>query len=517
MKIWPKIRLGTVSRLSIGLLSLVLGLVVISDTLADFVSGRTKMEALYQKRISEGLSIQLVGLLEDSNRQILNSTLEQVVIHNPQILSLTLRKKDGHVVVQRGSPAGKGVAAESIGNHVRVPISQGAHEWGDIEITFAPTGPQGIQGWLIQPLPLMVAIILIGGFGLFYAYLSRSMKFLDPSAAVPDRVRKAYDALSEGIVILDSEERIVMANQTFRNLYPGVTGNLMGLKIPDLQWMQPALANLDKTAYPWTKAFRDSADMGEEPISLPQPEGPPREIIITCGPIANNAGQVRGCLVTFNDVTKLHQMNARLRSTLVELEQSRREIELKNEELLTQATRDPLTACYNRRYFFDAGNRVVEKALLDNSDLCCVMADIDFFKSFNDLYGHAIGDQVIKVVAKALASSLRIDDILCRYGGEEFCILLPNTTLDQTYMVADRIRAKIEKDAVTSIRATQPLKTITSSFGVANLTQGMKLEELIDRADTALYASKEGGRNRVTIWKPHSGLSTENSDSHKAH
>ena len=98
-----------------------------------------------------------------------------------------------------------------------------------------------------------------------------------------------------------------------------------------------------------------------------------------CGRMVNNYGKVRGCLVNFNDVTELHHLNDQLISNVHELEQSRKKIELQNEELLHQATRDPLTGCFNRRYFFDTGNKIVEQSLLNNINLGCIIADIYFF------------------------------------------------------------------------------------------------------------------------------------------
>jgi diguanylate cyclase (GGDEF)-like protein len=128
------------------------------------------------------------------------------------------------------------------------------------------------------------------------------------------------------------------------------------------------------------------------------------------------------------------------------------------------------------------------------------MSDIDHFKLFNDRYGHAVGDQVIKSVAKCLGTDLREVDMLCRYGGEEFCIMLPNSTVKQAFDVAERLRSAIENHAGAAVRDIPGIR-ITSSFGVASIKLGAKdPAELIDQADQALYQSKQNGRNRVSIW-----------------
>jgi diguanylate cyclase (GGDEF)-like protein len=129
------------------------------------------------------------------------------------------------------------------------------------------------------------------------------------------------------------------------------------------------------------------------------------------------------------------------------------------------------------------------------------MVGIDHFKRFNDLYGHAVGDQVIQVAARLLTSLLRQADILCRYGGEEFCIVLPGTTLQAAQSAAERMRARIEQHANESLRGMD-ITPITASIGLACVSQGAtSLEALIDHADQALYTSKQNGRNRVTVWE----------------
>jgi len=125
------------------------------------------------------------------------------------------------------------------------------------------------------------------------------------------------------------------------------------------------------------------------------------------------------------------------------------------------------------------------------------MADIDHFKSFNDRFGHAVGDKVIIAFSRTLFIGLRSEDLLCRYGGEEFCILLPDATRETALNIAERIRSEVELNAGASIRNAQDLK-ITSSFGVSFLSESTpSLAAMIDQADQALYNAKAGGRNCV--------------------
>jgi diguanylate cyclase (GGDEF)-like protein len=201
-------------------------------------------------------------------------------------------------------------------------------------------------------------------------------------------------------------------------------------------------------------------------------------------------------------VTELHERTEGLRVALVELHASREEIRQKNEELTLLATRDPLTGCLNRRAFLADSERALAAAAAAaaGQPLCAIMCDVDHFKSINDRFGHGGGDEVLKAVAKALGRGLRTGDLLGRYGGEEFCIVLPDATLAQARVIAERLRAEVEANAGSAVRHLADVK-VTMSFGVDVLGADMaNFAALVDRADQALYRSKQTGRNRVTAF-----------------
>lgn len=165
----------------------------------------------------------------------------------------------------------------------------------------------------------------------------------------------------------------------------------------------------------------------------------------------------------------------------------------KNRELHYLATRDPLTECYNRRILFDRLERDFEKAS-NSQHYSIILADIDFFKSINDENGHSVGDEVLRKVANILQDLTREADTVARFGGEEFCILLPNTSSDDAKTIANRMREKIEMSDCG-------VNNLTCSFGLATVQNSSESQVgLIERADLALYQSKSRGRNRVTIW-----------------
>ncbi|MEK6586076.1 MAG: diguanylate cyclase [Nitrospirota bacterium] len=194
---------------------------------------------------------------------------------------------------------------------------------------------------------------------------------------------------------------------------------------------------------------------------------------------------------------QLTDINGALMRTVVNLESAQTEILRKNGELERLASRDPLTGCLNRRAFYALFEKAFAESREHGGELCCVMVDIDNFKRVNDRYGHAVGDQAIQAVANCLSAGLRLTDTVGRYGGEEFCLMFPRTTLAEATDLAERLRIRVGAEAGSRLRMVSGL-TLTVSLGVSALAFGARTPlELIDQADKALYAAKEGGRNCV--------------------
>lgn len=164
------------------------------------------------------------------------------------------------------------------------------------------------------------------------------------------------------------------------------------------------------------------------------------------------------------------------------------------------ATTDGLTGLHVQRYYKDRVRDEIFRALEHKLSLCVMMIDVDHFKSYNDRYGHLTGDKVLKLVAQILKESVRVVDLVSRYGGEEFSVLLVKTPMDGAFTVAERIRQKVEEQGID----VGGEKThVTVSIGVAELNSNFRdSESFIDFADHALYQAKSEGRNRVCMAKP---------------
>jgi diguanylate cyclase (GGDEF)-like protein len=188
----------------------------------------------------------------------------------------------------------------------------------------------------------------------------------------------------------------------------------------------------------------------------------------------------------------IRRQTVRLQAALTSVEKARHKAE-------EQSRRDALTGLFNRRHFQDMLTTELERTRRSPSPTSLIIVDIDRFKRINDTYGHTTGDQVLRQVAGRVGLGLRRPDTACRYGGEEFTILLPSSDARSARNVAERLRADIE--TITTTESGEPL-SITASLGVATIPVGERWDPdtLINRADQALYAAKKGGRNRVVVW-----------------
>jgi diguanylate cyclase len=203
---------------------------------------------------------------------------------------------------------------------------------------------------------------------------------------------------------------------------------------------------------------------------------------------------VEGLVQTAKDMEDSnHQLEANLASSKKEIV----ELQSSLEAVRSESQTDPLTQLYNRKYFDDALERLIEAAHATTEPLSLLMTDIDHFKAFNDNFGHLTGDQVLRLVALSVKQNVKGQDIAARYGGEEFAIVLPNTVLRSAITVADHIRRAVMTKELMKRSTGEHLGRITVSVGVATLHKGETMQSFIERADTCLYAAKRHGRNRV--------------------
>lgn len=207
---------------------------------------------------------------------------------------------------------------------------------------------------------------------------------------------------------------------------------------------------------------------------------------------------LRTVIVSLVETTKemnaySQQMDDHLRDSRQQIATLQKDLEAVRNEALT----DRLTGIANRKHFEERLALEISAAEMNGDDLCLLIGDIDFFKKFNDSYGHQTGDQVLRLVGQALISGLKGRDLAARYGGEEFAIILPATSLDAAIAVGNNIRTTIRTKELVRKSSGENLGNITMSFGAAQYRRGEAADSLIERADGCLYAAKRGGRNMV--------------------
>ena len=167
------------------------------------------------------------------------------------------------------------------------------------------------------------------------------------------------------------------------------------------------------------------------------------------------------------------------------------------ERLKKLSIQDPLTELFNSRHFYAQLGDEIQRAERYLHPLSLIFIDIDHFKAINDTYGHMVGDQALLLIAKKMQASLRSQDTAYRFAGDEFTIILPETTSDNAKFVADRIKAEMEKESL--VIREQEIAKITLSMGVAEYQRNEKKEQFVHRADVTMYEAKKKGRNSIAV------------------
>jgi len=188
------------------------------------------------------------------------------------------------------------------------------------------------------------------------------------------------------------------------------------------------------------------------------------------------------------------ELNRDYASAQLDLAQTNLRLQQREAHILRLSLTDPLTGVGNRRHLEQALAQETARAERTGGTLCAFMADLDHFKRVNDIYGHETGDKLLAAFGKLLRQHTRTTDIVARFGGEEFVVLIPHTNLEDAAAAADRLR-----QALASARVEPLPNPVTVSIGVAELAAGERGEALLRRADKALYEAKQSGRNRVII------------------
>ncbi len=409
--------------------------------------------------------------------------MEQFLKRNPDLAGLSLVRFDGLVIQQLGEPI-VSATDEISPAHIRIPIMRGARKWGFLEANYNQDLAQSTL-WKIARAFGLTFFLNLTMFGML---LRRSLAVLDSGNAVPRRVKNTLDTIAGGVVILDPQGRIVMANEAFQNSSGHDIDSLVGLQLNSIPFRAP------EEVLPWDQAAQQRQRVSGATLFLSHAEHGERCFVVNATPIFDSKDGLAGTLISFEDVTILEQQNQSLMQTLAELETSREQIHQQNIRLQELASMDALTGTFNRRSLFEHLETQWNSFLQDGQAINCIMLDVDHFKKLNDNHGHAAGDQVLRDVSRTIKEAVQDQGLVGRYGGEEFCIVLPNMPVQEAALVGEKVRQAIETGLA------EPY-AVTASFGVSSSEfEAPSYQAMLEQADLALYAAKHGGRNAVRCW-----------------
>ncbi len=314
-----------------------------------------------------------------------------------------------------------------------------------------------------------------------------------PDTDTPKLLDFIVDRTHAGIFVVDRDMNVVLWNQ-FMEVHSGrKAGELLGRNLldafPELprKWLARKVENVFILKNFSFTSWEQRPYLFKFPHNRPVTGGVDcMRQDCTLMPVKNAAGEVEYVCFTLFDVTDTSIYQQKLKALTQEL----REV----------SNRDGLTRLFNRRYIEENLSKEFSRARRYEQPLALILCDIDHFKQINDNHGHLAGDEVLRIISQRLHHNLRDTDILGRYGGEEFLIVLPNTGTSGGKVLAERLRNAIESEPV-SFGDTQ--LNITISLGITELHKDShNYEQLIGEADQALYRAKESGRNRAIVFNP---------------
>lgn len=312
----------------------------------------------------------------------------------------------------------------------------------------------------IDPVPVLMSVT---STLYIWAILSRGML-----TAAPIAKENLFESMRDGVLVTDRSDKLIDYNRAATEMLQGLDSSAIGR--PLMQLFLPA----GKEAVAYVKNS-DPLIRDEQELAWNK-DGETCYYQVRSSPVLKQNGECAGRMIMLIDVTE---------RTLLQ------------EKLQLLATVDSLTGIYNRMYFMELSQKLLEEAALSLAPVSIILLDIDFFKNINDRYGHHYGDMALQHIVGVCSRHLREGDIFGRYGGEEFVLCLPGTALKQAAALAEAIRGDIE---LSPLQTLSGAINVTASFGAVEAFQkNASLEELLSEADHALYTSKRNGRNAVHI------------------
>lgn len=329
---------------------------------------------------------------------------------------------------------------------------------------------------------LDLAPLTMGFSGIIIAFSTLQQRFMD---LIPVARSHLIENMSDGILVLDAQNRVVDINPAMENFLDKNPLSYMG-------------RNASEIFDGWLKESDLRWEEIETRTELKVPKDPTRYLDLRVTPLYDRDQFVSGRIMVFRDVTDRKQVEKRLRAVNERLQNQLIEIGYLQSQLREQAIRDPLTNLFNRRYLEETLDHELARAAREDYQVCIEMIDLDHFKRVNDTYGHEAGDYLLKAIAHTLSQEARRGDFICRYGGEEFVVVMPNINRGIAYQRARELRRTLN-----SLRVPYGVYELTTtiSMGIACYPKdGKSRDSILRAADRAMYGAKEAGRNHILAY-----------------
>ena len=321
---------------------------------------------------------------------------------------------------------------------------------------------------------ITAALIAIGVFGL---------RIFD---LIPIARHTVLEHIPEMVFVVDASDIVVDANT--------IAQETLGKSMDEIIGHDPI-----EVFREWPQLIQCFLSANETREQIEIPGDPPRvlEVIVTA--LYNSVSQLEGRVIVAHDITEHKWLENDLTYANETLTRQLEEINALREKLQEQAIRDPLTNAFNRRYMVESLSLELARAEREGAKFSVVIVDIDNFKQFNDTYGHQCGDLVLQKITAFLVQHTRRSDVVCRYGGEEFVVIMPGASLETAYERAETWRQDFSETAI-EYEGMKLFATI--SGGAATFPEhGSTEEAVLQAADRALYRSKDAGKNKVTMYE----------------
>jgi PAS domain S-box-containing protein len=309
-------------RVVLGLVGLTVSLVMLA-----FISGIVpdRESALLEGRaaLAEAIAVHSTTAVISSHLEALDTDYKLLVDRNADLLSLGLRRRDGEILA--GTPGHVDHWQNMVGEYskdtqVQVPIWAEDGEWGHLELRFKALNEGGITGVLENPMVRTLVFLGVLCFIAFSLYLGKVLRQLDPSKAIPGRVRSALDTLAGGLLVLDHKEQIVLANKSFAALLGKAPDSLLGYRAGDLPWMDQSGNRVEESGRPWVQAIKRGEAQTNRMLRLRHPDHGWLTFSVNCSPVLGAGSKYVGVLVSFDDITPLEKKEMELRQSKEEAE-----------------------------------------------------------------------------------------------------------------------------------------------------------------------------------------------------